>query len=133
MRRYSKRLTDRDVLQLLRDGVYYVDIEHGVALSQKMRPLATEQSRTRKGGELALFVRMYFDNCFIRKIALARLVWIAATKRTIPKGFQVHHRDTDFRNNRWQNLFCLYKLDHRKLHDGEDLISKNGQTEEEDF
>ena len=65
---------------------------------------------------MSLYIRLHFDGDYRRGIAVARLVWMSVTKRTIPKGFEIHHMDVDYKNNAWSNLYCLYKLDHKKLH-----------------
>ena len=56
-----------------------------------------------------------FDNCK-RTIAICRLVWMYHAGRLIPDGFDIHHRDEDRENNRWDNLICIYGADHPKLH-----------------
>lgn len=47
---------------------------------------------------------------------VARLVWMAGSGRTIPKGFEVHHRDELNSSDGWPNLICLHRLDHQKMH-----------------
>jgi hypothetical protein len=43
-------------------------------------------------------------------------------KRSVPKGFHVHHRDTDTTNNRFENLIAMSEVDHKKLH-GRSLLA----------
>lgn len=53
-----------------------------------------------------LFVRLYRGN-FRKKIAVHRLVVMADIDSVIPEGFDVDHRNKDFRDNRLENLRLL--------------------------
>lgn len=46
----------------------------------------------------------------------ARRKWEKHNKRKIPKGFDVHHIDSNFRNNNLSNLILLSRGDHNRLH-----------------
>jgi len=45
----------------------------------------------------------------------ARRIWEEANG-TIPKGWHIHHRDSDFTNNAVSNLACLRAEEHMSLH-----------------
>jgi hypothetical protein len=55
----------------------------------------------------------------MRHLPISCAVWLAGARRPIPKGFEIHHRNTDTSDNRWLNLFCLFGKDHSKLHNGD--------------
>ena len=111
-------MTVREVVQLLRNGVYKVDGDGTVLRAwtgKEDRPV-----KPYKGNEEGhLFVRLY-HNKKRKTCAVARLVWMATTLQPIPWNFEIHHQDEDVTNNRWSNLYCLHKLDHRKYHYGAD-------------
>lgn len=114
-RRWPKyRLSDGQVLALLKSGRYRVDVADGAVYGRRgrVKPFLTEGR---------LFVRLYSGD-HARVIALAKLVWMAGSGRKVPRGWEVHHRDEDRGNDSWDNLICLFKLDHRKLHRGDDFI-----------
>ena len=46
----------------------------------------------------------------------ARRKWEKHNKRKVPKGFDVHHIDGDFRNDNLSNLILLSRGDHNRLH-----------------
>lgn len=119
MSRKWEKLSQAEVIQLFKDGVYKVDLENGLIIKRDGKPIATRI----KGGRYGTYykVRLY-DGTKMREMTLHAAVWTGHTLREIPEGFEIHHRDKDHSNNRWTNLFCLFKLDHRKLHDSEDLL-----------
>ena len=51
-----------------------------------------------------------------RKIAVAKVIWMAATEAVVPRGWHVHHRDEDRHNHAFANLICVHSRDHSKLH-----------------
>lgn len=85
---------------------------------------------TGKDSAKHLFVRIHYRNRR-RGVAVHRVIWIVSTRSTIPSGWEVHHRDLDPTNNRFDNLFCLHPLDHRKLHKG--LIVEDTSFDPETF
>jgi hypothetical protein len=124
--RYPRRLTQRDVLTMLRVRLYTVDAATGTVYRQNGTPMVPFPD---KGDHL--FVRLHWNKGRIG-ISLAKVVWMSVTNRVVPHGFEVHHRDEDQTNNVWSNLFCLYNLDHRKLH-GADLLAAVKKEEEIPF
>lgn len=108
---YTK-LTDNDILRLLREQVYTVDLHKGVVYGQMGRPLAITMGGRQNDRP---YVKLYQGRKH-RTILVSRLVWMAGARRPIPPGFQVHHRNQKRRDNRWGNLLCVHKLDHDKLH-----------------
>lgn len=44
------------------------------------------------------------------------LKWWVKTQRLIPKGFVIHHKNGDHRDNRIKNLQLMSEKDHRKIH-----------------
>lgn len=127
MRRFDV-LSQKEVLKALRIGLYSVDQATGEVRNQKGR-IITPFPGGKDGNRW--FVYLYW-NGRRRAIAVPRLVWMSVTKRVIPHGFEIHHRDENKRSNDWSNLFCLFELDHKKLH-GSDLLASNqiGQESEE--
>lgn len=115
---YHKRLRDRDIIKLLKSGRLRVDLDTAVVYGAKGRPLCihpTEAGRAQ--------VKIW-STPFCAWILRYRLVWIAGTLSPIPKGFEIHHRDEDFTNDCFENLICLHKIDHRKIH-GKGLIEED--------
>lgn len=112
-REYSHKLSDREVLGLIKKGLYSVCVKTGVVIGQRGRPLSPFADK-----DGSLFVRLHFDGDWRRAISLSRLVWMVWANRTVPKGFEIHHQDRNKGNNCWSNLYCLYKDDHNKLHNG---------------
>ncbi len=103
-------LADLDILDGIRAGVFGVDLKTG-EVTARGRVLAFFSNRT----DRRRFVRLHM-NGRRRGIAVARLVWMAATLSLIPEGWEVHHNDEDSGNDAWENLLCLHALDHRKKH-----------------
>lgn len=114
-KRKYKRLTDRQILRRIDAGTLIVSVFDGQVL------------RLTKAGEWAEvavgytpqrrrpYVRLYWRGRR-RGIMLHRLVWIAAHRRPIPPGCEIHHRDFDPTNCCWSNLRCLTKDDHQRIH-----------------
>jgi len=115
-KRHVKLLTQRDILKLLRDGVYSVNIDTGTVYGRngkELKPLPLD--------EYYYAVRLY-DKPACKSIAIQRLVWMAGTMNVIPNNFEIHHLDCDSTNNVFSNLLCVHKIDHKKLHtDSEDI------------
>jgi hypothetical protein len=111
-KRYPDVLTQREILRLLKTGAYKVDLESGQVLGPKgiVKPVPDDRGY--------LFVRLYGDRKR-KMIAVQRLVWLAGAGQPIPPRFEIHHRDEDFENNAWENLLCVHKSDHAKLHSEE--------------
>lgn len=105
------RLSQSDILSLLSSGAYQVDLDTGAVYGRSGRLLKSFVGNP----EGHLFIRLY-DQGKEKTIAVSRLVWMARTRRTIPKNFEIHHQDQNVQNNHWRNLYCLYEDDHRKLH-----------------
>lgn len=106
---YVTKLSDSDVLTLLKLGIYRAE-EDGTILGRKGRRITPFVDRAGYR-----FVRLYYRGGK-RIIAVGKLVWMAFAKRTIPVGFEIHHDDLDPSNNSWRNLFCFHRDDHRKIH-----------------
>lgn len=103
-------ITEARILDAILAGVVTVDTEAGT-VSARGRELKTFSNRT----DRRRFVRLHLDGKR-RGIAVARVVWMAATGQLIPDGFEIHHDDKDPGNDAWGNLLCLHTLDHRKMH-----------------
>lgn len=105
-----KLMNQKDILQTIRKGIYAVNITTGTVNNVSGKELSFYQAE-----DGHLFVRLY-HNGKRKAIAVHRLVWMCATKSTIPKDYEVHHIDGDPTNNTFENLMCVHKLDHRKFH-----------------
>jgi hypothetical protein len=109
---YQGRLTNEDVVDLLRGGIYRVDVCTGEVFNAKGRKLQERESG-RQGDRK--FVRLYgFGKK--RKVSLPSLIWMAANDTAMPRGFQIHHCDEDRQNHAPSNLACVFGNDHPKLH-----------------
>lgn len=115
--KYPERLSDEEVIAVFLLGAYRLVPETGEVFGQQGTKIWYYFSRStlRRDGQKRLFCRIYYKGAR-RAIAVSRLVWMVASGRTIPFGFEVHHYDENPENNAWSNLFCLSELDHRKLH-----------------
>lgn len=60
-------------------------------------------------------IEIYTPN-YRRSIVRAKLIYMAAHRILIPKGFEIHHVDEDRYNDDPNNLIMLTKADHLKLH-----------------
>lgn len=110
-----KRLTNREMLNLLKKGQYSTNIETGEVFNKHKKKLKGFKGRNAEH----LFVTL-FDGDKRRTIGIGRLVWMDATRSTIPTNWEVHHCDEDPTNNAFSNLICLHPIDHRKFHEPED-------------
>ena len=118
---YTSKLTTGEILTLIREGRYHVDLDLGEVTSgrtQKRLFTYTGSARSKTP-----YVSLYKSPKFI-SIPVSRLIWIAATEEEIPEGFQIHHLNKDDNDNRWENLVALHSKDHFKFH-------TNGHSEEE--
>jgi hypothetical protein len=100
-----------EVLAALQQRVYTVDLETAEVTRRQTGRVVTPFVK-KSGRKL---IRVYV-NGKVKAIHLARLVWMAGSKRTIPKQFEVHHRDEQNDSDGFENLICLHRLDHRKMH-----------------
>lgn len=116
--RHRPKLSVGDVVSLLKSGAYTVNP-------------ATAEVRNRRGqiiggflcgreGKKYRYVRVHGKapdgRLGVKTLPVSKLVWISVTRREVPKGFQLHHRDRDTTNDSWPNLLCVHELDHVKLH-----------------
>lgn len=106
-----QRMTPREVMTALRRKVYTVDLSTGAVTRTATGRVVTPYLK--KGGRK--LIRLYVAGK-VKAMHVARLVWMAGAGRTIPKGFEVHHRDDDSSSDAWDNLICLHRLDHHKVH-----------------
>lgn len=127
--RYVGGMTDKDVLRLLREGEYRVDPSTGTLYGPRGFAIAP-WSDPNEGGRM--LVRVYYQGRR-RGISLAKLVWMSVAKRVVPNGFEIHHRDEDLSNNTWDNLYCLFTKDHKKLHNRNLLVDNTEYSDEVPF
>jgi hypothetical protein len=133
---YNGKLTHEEIIALFNASVYRVDPNRGIVMDRRGKRLYTfpgGQSRSRQSTKQsarqrsltekpdtetfteALWVRLY-SRRKMRSLPVAHCVWLYVAQRPIPDGFEIHHRNTLKTDNRWRNLYCLFDLDHRKLH-----------------
>ncbi len=105
------KLTQKDILGLLRIGKYSVDFETGDIYGQGGKLLKSQTGNS----EPYLYINLYDTGKRIA-IVVHKLVWMAGTMSTVPRNFEIHHRDLDPTNNSFNNLICVHKIDHAKLH-----------------
>lgn len=114
---YINRLTWEAVIRLFDEGRYYADFDEGIVYSGRTKkPLYTFTGNDGKHLWCRIFAVPGMRSC-----PVAQLIWVARTRTPIPEGWEVHHRNLDPTDNRWKNLFCLFRLDHDKLHKAESL------------
>lgn len=114
--KYTK-MHKRTVLKLLKDGVYSVNIDTGQVFNRHGKELKQRKNTHPSNGNAVghLQVYLYYESeCAC--IYVHQLVWMAATMRVPPKGWEIHHLDEDINNNAFINLICVHPLDHRKFH-----------------
>lgn len=119
---YRETLSDLEVLALFDAGRYQCDLEAGAILSKRGRAVHVTLGGNPKRYH---YVRLYRGNSAHRMMPVAHVVWIVGNRVALPEGFEVHHRDTDCTNNRYLNLYALFKLDHQKLHDLNLIVNGN--------
>ncbi len=114
-------ITHAEIIDLIRRGIYKVDLDTGIVSKRNGKPLYVEPAgRTKQYPRVRLC-----SGGRRRKLPVAHVVWLAGSGTSIPEGFEIHHRDTNVDHNWWSNLFCLFDLDHRKLHNGKpDLLEE---------
>lgn len=105
-----ERLTEAEILELFRRGIYTADVDNGVIFNRKGKRLKCRANA--KGYRIVQFR----ENGRRKSIMLQRAIWMAATLSPIPEGWEVHHRDGEREHNWFLNLYCLHPLDHDKLH-----------------
>ncbi len=45
-----------------------------------------------------------------------RSIWEKAHGKEIPKGYQIHHKDFNPENNNPENLVCIRREEHKRIH-----------------
>lgn len=111
---YTERLNDVDIVQLLNDGTYTVDLATA-EVRTRSGDLLKHRHKKGRGDEKRPCVRL-FSSPKSREISVSILVWIAGTRSVVPEGFEIHHMDENWRNNAFVNLLCVHGVDHDKLH-----------------
>lgn len=110
----KRSITDDELLELLACGVLEVDIQ---TAEVKCRGKALKPSETGLGlktnTRMRISIRAFGKQ---RRIVRSRLVYMAATLRLIPDGYELHHVDEDRYNDSFHNLILLTAEDHLKLH-----------------
>lgn len=111
-KRVYKRMTDRRILAMLRNGMLRVDLETGDIWSvvpgrepHLITPVPDSKNKY-------LFVNVYYKGAR-KKIAVHRVVWMKGHDRLVPAGCDIHH-DDDNRNHNWLNNLVAEDLhEHR--------------------
>lgn len=67
-----------------------------------------------------------------KSINLGRKIW-EEHYGEIPKGYVIHHIDGDTKNDRIENLRCMSKSEHKKLHEKEKTVFASQNTEQKLF
>ena len=114
--RYPSLLTQKEIVRLLRHGIYAV-CPTTAAVTGPSGEVVTPFDEHHEDGN-RLFVRLYW-NKKRKTISLARLAWMARTLQPVPPKFEIHHRNGVRYDNAFDNLLCVHKLDHDKLHCGD--------------
>jgi hypothetical protein len=127
-KRYKGRpkLTHTQVLELFDQGIYTADLEKGIVYSGVTgKPLRVGWCGRYEDKPYA-FICLCYKNSR-RFIPLSNVIWIVGSRREIPEGFEIHHRTNNPEDNWYDNLFCLFDKDHRKLHSSRDLLEVAGE------
>ena len=114
--RKYRRLSDRGILRRLKQGTLLVDVFEGQVFRLCRRSgdwVELTYGYDKRGRK---WVRIYHGPRR-RGIMLNRLVWIAAHRRPIPPGHEVHHKDRNRHNYCWANLECLESEAHKRKHE----------------
>lgn len=122
------RLSHNEILELFDNGTYRVDLETGTIYRKNGKPIKPQLGGRHPDEKPYLKIRLYLRER-IREIPVAHVVWIVGARSAIPPGFEIHHKDLSNLHNWWDNLFCLFDKDHRKLHNGHRLIDKPDEEE----
>jgi hypothetical protein len=104
-------ITDAEVLELFRQGVYAVNLDDGTITNGGGKVLPTFLC----GKSKINCVRLYSGKAR-RGISVSRVVWMVGCDMVVPEGFQIHHDDEIQDNDAFENLFALSKPDHLKKH-----------------
>lgn len=114
--RSRKGMTDADILARLSDGSLVVDVD-----AATVRTVGTQQNKQLKviqregpGGSTYRFVTICRGGRK-KKIALHRLVWIAAHGRLVPEGHDIHHVNGPKAGDQIGNLALLTTHENRSL------------------
>ena len=117
-RHYRRILTDLELVGLCQSGQLVVcDRNNEVRrlTPTGLRSIKVEARQNTSHSRPSLRVRIYYGGAR-RYLEFQRLVWLARAGQPIPDGWEIHHRNADQTDNRWENLFCLHPADHKKLH-----------------
>jgi hypothetical protein len=106
------KMTQKELLEIIQLGIVSVDLQTGNVI--KNGHILKNFCFPGKNFDRPL-VRIYHCAKLIR-ILVHQIVWIAGTGREIPPGFEIHHMDEDPTNNKFENLICVSRADHMKLH-----------------
>ena len=106
------QITDTEILSLLINGTYRVDLETGKVYG-RLGVEIVQESSGRYSEYLSVRVKTRGTR---RKVQVSLLVWMAGTLSQKPMTWEIHHRDGNTHNNAFTNLLCLHPTDHRKLH-----------------
>lgn len=110
----SRSITDEELLELLVCGVLEVDIK---TAEVKCRGSALKPTIVGTAGDNGTRYRLSIRWAGRKRtIVRSRLVYMAATLRLIPDGYELHHVDEDRYNDSFHNLILLTAEDHLKLH-----------------
>lgn len=109
-----RKLNKATVLRWFKKGVFRIDLNTGtVRKGDKILAVRLNKRNRSERGDLR--VDLSHENCNF-SINISHLAWMVSTGRVIPKDFEIHHIDEDPMNNKPENLVCVYRHDHSKLH-----------------
>lgn len=133
---YPLKLSQIEVIELFVNGKYSANPETGIVSrcykNGNVKPIFTfiggryvDTDEPGFIGKGSLWCKLY-NKPKMRALPVSHCIWLSQANTPIPSGFEIHHRNLIPGDNRWINLFCLFKMDHGKLHNGHpDIIEES--------
>ena len=106
------------LLEAVDTGQYIVDLEKGTIVSKRTKRQTFIFNHVWPPNPNQLghwFTRLYYKGTVLCT-SRARIIWMVGHRRAIPEGFEIHHDNEDSEDDSFDNLICIYNLDHKKLH-----------------
>lgn len=107
-------ITDDEIIDLIIDGTIAVDLQAATVTCRGRLLKATIIGTEGDNGTRYRFEIRHKGRK--RTIGRHKIVYIAATLKPIPEGYELHHIDEDRYNDAFHNLVLLTTEDHQKIH-----------------
>ena len=125
-----KHVSDEELIRLLDEGIIKVDLETTELWVNGNKIAPYLNGADNRGGQedhkrWSFGLRIDGRR---RTITRSKMVYLAGSRKLIPLGNEIHHKDEDNENDKWSNLISVSFEDHKKFHYEDQDTESDGEV-----